>query len=63
MRVIVCGVGALGSTAVVLCRSLGVELRLVDFDRVESKNLQGATLSFSTWTMPVSGFHVGGPIQ
>ena len=39
MRVIVCGVGALGSTAVVLCRSLGVELRLVDFDRVEAKNL------------------------
>jgi hypothetical protein len=39
VRVIVCGVGALGSTAVVLCRSLGVELRLVDFDRVESKNL------------------------
>jgi molybdopterin-synthase adenylyltransferase len=39
MRVVICGVGALGSTAAVLCRSLGVELRLVDFDRVESKNL------------------------
>jgi hypothetical protein len=39
MRVVLCGVGALGSTAAVLCRSLGVELRLVDFDRVESKNL------------------------
>ena len=39
MRVVICGVGALGSTAVSLCRSLGVELRLVDFDRVESKNL------------------------
>jgi molybdopterin/thiamine biosynthesis adenylyltransferase len=39
MRVVVCGVGALGSTTVALCRSLGVELRLVDFDRVESKNL------------------------
>jgi molybdopterin-synthase adenylyltransferase len=39
MRVVFCGVGALGSTAVVLCRSLAVELRLVDFDRVESKNL------------------------
>jgi hypothetical protein len=39
VRVIFCGVGALGSTAAVLCRSLGAELRLVDFDRVESKNL------------------------
>ncbi len=39
MRVLFCGVGALGSTAVVLCRSLGVELALVDFDRVETKNL------------------------
>jgi hypothetical protein len=39
VRVVFCGVGALGSTAVVLCRSLGAELRLVDFDRVESKNL------------------------
>src|SRR5262245_4826293 len=39
MRIVFCGVGALGSTAVVLCRRLGAELRLVDFDRVESKNL------------------------
>lgn len=39
MRIVFCGVGALGSQAVVLCRSLGAELRLVDFDRVESKNL------------------------
>jgi hypothetical protein len=39
MRIVVCGVGALGSTAAVLCRSLKAELRLVDFDRVESKNL------------------------
>jgi hypothetical protein len=39
MRLVFCGVGALGSTAVVLCRSLDVDLRLVDFDRVESKNL------------------------
>jgi hypothetical protein len=38
-RVVVCGVGALGSTAVHDCRNLDVELRLVDFDRVESKNL------------------------
>lgn len=34
-----CGVGALGSTAVVACRNLEVVLRLIDFDRVESKNL------------------------
>jgi molybdopterin/thiamine biosynthesis adenylyltransferase len=39
VRIVFCGVGALGSTAAVLCRSLGAELRLVDFDRVESKNL------------------------
>jgi molybdopterin-synthase adenylyltransferase len=39
MRIVFCGVGALGSTAAVLCRSLEAELRLVDFDRVESKNL------------------------
>jgi len=39
MRLVFCGVGALGSTAAVLCRSLGAELRLVDFDRVETKNL------------------------
>ncbi len=39
MRVVFCGVGALGSTALASCRNLGAELRLVDFDRVESKNL------------------------
>ncbi len=39
MRIIFCGVGALGSTAVVLCRNLDASLRLIDFDRVESKNL------------------------
>jgi molybdopterin-synthase adenylyltransferase len=38
-RVVFCGVGALGSTAAVLCRNLKAELGLVDFDRVESKNL------------------------
>lgn len=40
MRIVVCGVGALGSTAVLFIRNLEAELRLVDFDRVESKNLQ-----------------------
>lgn len=40
MIVVICGVGALGSAAVVSCRNLDATLRLVDFDRVESKNLQ-----------------------
>lgn len=39
MRIVICGVGALGSTAVQYLRAVGAELRLVDFDRVESKNL------------------------
>jgi hypothetical protein len=39
MRIVFCGVGALGSTAAVLCRNLGPTLCLIDFDRVESKNL------------------------
>lgn len=38
-KIVVCGVGALGSTAVQLLRNVDTELRLVDFDRVESKNL------------------------
>jgi molybdopterin/thiamine biosynthesis adenylyltransferase len=38
VRILFCGVGALGSTAALLCRNLG-ELGFVDFDRVESKNL------------------------
>ncbi len=37
-RIVFCGVGALGSNAVVACRNLDVALVLVDFDRVESKN-------------------------
>jgi molybdopterin/thiamine biosynthesis adenylyltransferase len=38
-RIVFCGVGALGSHAVVLCRNLeAAQLVLVDFDRVESKN-------------------------
>jgi molybdopterin/thiamine biosynthesis adenylyltransferase len=39
MKIVICGVGALGSTAVQYCRNLDAVLRLVDFDRVESKNL------------------------
>jgi len=39
MKIVVCGVGALGSTAVLFIRNLGAELRVVDFDRVESKNV------------------------
>lgn len=37
-RVVFCGVGALGSNAVVACRNLEIQMALVDFDRVESKN-------------------------
>jgi molybdopterin-synthase adenylyltransferase len=38
-KLVICGVGALGSTAVQFCRNVDAALRLVDFDRVESKNL------------------------
>ncbi len=38
MKILFCGVGALGSSAAVLCRNAGA-LAFVDFDRVESKNL------------------------
>jgi molybdopterin/thiamine biosynthesis adenylyltransferase len=38
-RIVICGVGALGSTCVQYLRNVAAELRLVDFDRVESKNL------------------------
>jgi molybdopterin/thiamine biosynthesis adenylyltransferase len=37
--ILFCGAGALGSTAVTLCRTLPAKLSIVDFDRVESKNL------------------------
>lgn len=40
MLIVICGVGALGSALAVACRNLDASLRLVDFDRVESKNLQ-----------------------
>jgi hypothetical protein len=39
VRLLFCGVGALGSHAATLCRTLGAELALADFDRVETKNL------------------------
>jgi hypothetical protein len=39
VRLLFCGVGALGSHAATLCRTLGAEIALVDFDRVETKNL------------------------
>ena len=38
LRVAICGVGALGGAAASLLRN-HVELRIVEFDRVESKNL------------------------
>jgi len=37
-RIVFCGVGALGSNAVVACRNLEVQFVVIDFDRVESKN-------------------------
>jgi len=39
MRIVFCGVGALGSTALSFCRNFQACWVLVDFDRVESKNL------------------------
>jgi molybdopterin-synthase adenylyltransferase len=39
LRIVLCGVGALGSTAALFCRNLPASFRFVDFDRVESKNL------------------------
>ncbi|KFE60575.1 HesA/MoeB/ThiF family protein [Hyalangium minutum] len=39
MRIVFCGVGALGSTAAIFCRNLNATLCFVDFDRVESKNV------------------------
>ncbi|WP_342379553.1 ThiF family adenylyltransferase [Myxococcus stipitatus] len=39
MRIVFCGVGAIGSQAAVLCRNLEASLVFIDFDRVESKNL------------------------
>ena len=39
MRIVFCGVGALGSLTALLCRNLDAALAFVDFDRVESKNL------------------------
>jgi predicted ThiF/HesA family dinucleotide-utilizing enzyme len=38
--VVVVGVGALGSHAVQLLRSTGAAIKIVDFDRVEQKNVQ-----------------------
>ena len=39
MRIVFCGVGAIGSNAAVLCRNLEAQLAFIDFDRVETKNL------------------------
>jgi len=39
MRILICGVGALGSTTAWFCRNLDAELAFVDFDKVESKNV------------------------
>jgi molybdopterin/thiamine biosynthesis adenylyltransferase len=39
-NVVIVGVGALGSHLVLMARNWGVNLRVVDFDKVESKNTQ-----------------------
>jgi len=39
MRIVFCGVGALGSHAAMLSRNVAATLCFIDFDRVESKNL------------------------
>jgi len=39
MRIVFCGIGALGSNAAMLSRNFDATLAFVDFDRVESKNL------------------------
>jgi hypothetical protein len=39
LRVVFCGVGALGSHAAVACRNLPITAVFIDFDRVESKNV------------------------
>lgn len=39
LNVVLCGVGALGSTTALFCRNLPASFRFIDFDRVESKNL------------------------
>jgi hypothetical protein len=39
VRILFCGVGALGSTAATLCRTLPATMAFADFDRVEAKNL------------------------
>ena len=39
MRVVIVGVGALGSHVVQLCRTLPIELEVIDYDRIEAKNL------------------------
>ena len=39
MRILFCGGGALGSHGLFLARDLEHELAVVDFDRVETKNL------------------------
>jgi molybdopterin-synthase adenylyltransferase len=39
VKVLFCGVGALGSTAATLCRGLPATFAFVDGDRVESRNL------------------------
>ncbi len=45
MRIVFGGAGAIGSTAIWFCRNLDAEIAVVDFDRVESKNLFAQTFT------------------
>jgi len=39
MRIVFAGIGAAGSTALWFCRNLDAEIGVIDFDRVEARNL------------------------
>lgn len=39
MNIVLCGAGALGSTALTLLRNIDAQITVVDFDRVQTKNL------------------------
>ena len=39
MRIVFAGAGAVGSTALWFCRNLDGDIVVIDFDRVESRNL------------------------
>jgi molybdopterin-synthase adenylyltransferase len=50
--IVVVGVGALGSQAVLLMRNVDATIRVIDYDRVEAKNLQSQFHGKSTIGQP-----------